>query len=73
LLTVGGTPPLTFSLSSGSLPPGIFLDSRSGRLVGLPQRAGRFQFTVAVMDADRPARLTRRTFTLLVKGTPEGN
>ena len=73
LLTVGGTPPLTFSLSSGSLPPGIFLDSRSGRLVGMPQRAGRFQFTVAVMDADRPARLTRRTFTLLVKGTPEGN
>ncbi len=73
LLTVGGTPPLTFSLSSGSLPPGIFLDSRSGRLVGMPQRAGRFQFTVAVMDADRPARLTRRTFTLLVKGTPAGN
>ncbi|MFB3140810.1 MAG: putative Ig domain-containing protein, partial [Candidatus Acidiferrales bacterium] len=73
LLTVGGTPPLTFSLSSGSLPPGIFLDSRSGRLVGMPQRAGRFQFTVAVMDADRPARLTRRTFTLLVKETPEGN
>ena len=73
LLTVGGTPPLTFSLSSGSLPPGIFLDSRSGRLVGMPQRAGRFQFTVAVMDADRPARLTRRTFTLLVKGTPGGN
>lgn len=73
LLTVGGTPPLTFSLSSGSLPPGVFLDSRSGRLVGMSQRAGRFQFTVAVMDADRPARLTRRTFTLLVKGTPEGN
>ncbi len=73
LLTVGGTPPLTFSLSSGSLPPGIFLDSRSGRLVGMPQRAGRFQFTLAVMDADRPARLTRQTFTLLVKGTPEGN
>jgi hypothetical protein len=73
LLTVGGTPPLTFSLSSGSLPPGIFLDSRNGRLVGMPQRAGRFQFTVAVMDADRPARLTRRTFTLLVKKTPQGN
>lgn len=66
LLTVGGMGALHFSVIDGSLPPGVFLDSATGQLIGLPQRGGEFRFTVLVSDSDRPTRRTRRTLVLRV-------
>jgi hypothetical protein len=45
-----GTPPYKFSVSSGSLPPGLSLDSSRGVVSGTPGRAGSFAFTVLVID-----------------------
>jgi hypothetical protein len=46
----GGTAPYTFSVSSGSLPPGLSLSS-SGQLTGVPTVVGTFPFTVSMQDA----------------------
>lgn len=45
-----GNPAYTFSVSAGSLPPGLSLDS-SGLLSGTPTTAGTYPFTVQVIDA----------------------
>ncbi len=46
----GGTAPFTWSLLSGSLPPGITL-STSGVLSGIPSIAGTYSFALRVVDA----------------------
>src|SRR5207245_9435345 len=46
----GGTPPYSWSVSSGTVPTGLSLSS-SGTLSGTPTVAGSFPFTVAVKDA----------------------
>ncbi|MGA2132917.1 MAG: putative Ig domain-containing protein [Bryobacteraceae bacterium] len=47
----GGTPPYTWSVSSGSLPPGISLNPSSGVVGGVPGTAGSYSFTVKVTDS----------------------
>jgi len=45
----GGTPPYSWSLSSGGLPAGLSLSS-SGTIAGIPTVAGSFSFTIGVKD-----------------------
>ena len=45
----GGTPPLTWSISAGSLPPGLTL-STAGVLSGTPTTTGTYPYTVEVTD-----------------------
>ena len=51
--TIGGTPPLTFSIiAPGALPPGLNLNSTTGVISGVPVvPAGTSSFTVRVADA----------------------
>src|ERR1700683_649089 len=51
--TSGGTPPLSYSVSSGQLPSGITL-SRTGSISGTPRAAGTFMFVVQVQDSNNP-------------------
>jgi len=46
----GGTAPYTFSISGGSLPPGVTLSS-GGSLSGTPATPGSYSFTVTVRDS----------------------
>ncbi len=66
----GGTPPYTFQLSAGALPPGLSL-STAGALRGAPRAAGSFTFTVTATDSSaNPGPLTgSQTYTLLVTTT----
>jgi hypothetical protein len=48
--TSGGLAPLTFSVSAGSLPTGLNLDSTSGVISGTPSATGAYSFTVTVTD-----------------------
>jgi len=57
----GGTPPYTFSVEAGPLPPGLALDAL-GHLGGVPDADGEWPLTLAVTDAagardTRPLRL----------------
>ncbi|MFI5293916.1 MAG: putative Ig domain-containing protein [Thermodesulfovibrionales bacterium] len=50
LLGFGGVFPFTWSVSAGTLPPGMTIDSTSGRISGQPTASGSFTFTVRVTD-----------------------
>lgn len=53
LLTASeGTEPYTWSLISGSLPPGISLSLASGQLAGTPTTVGSYPFTVQALDTN---------------------
>jgi hypothetical protein len=51
LRAAGGTPPYTWSLTSGAPPPGINLDSSGGSLSGTPAVVGSFSFTLRAVDS----------------------
>jgi hypothetical protein len=53
LFATGGTGSYTWSISSGSLPPGLSLNSQTGTISGMPTavQAGGFPFTAMVTDA----------------------
>ena len=71
----GGTPPYSWSLSSGTLPRGLTL-STSGSITGRPATSGNFKFTVRVTDrtglfADRP--LSIGVISSISLGCPAAN
>ncbi len=49
LTASGGTAPYTFSIASGSMPPGIFLGS-NGAFGGAPNSLGSYSFTIRATD-----------------------
>lgn len=52
LAASGGTPPYTsWSISSGSLPADLTLNSATGAITGIPTVTGAFNFTVQVIDS----------------------
>ena len=55
LAATGGTPPYSFSLSSGSLPPGLSLNPSTGAITGSPTTAGPFSFTGKAVDSSGTA------------------
>jgi hypothetical protein len=50
LAVSGGTAPVAWTLSAGSLPPGLAIDPVTGRVSGTPSSPGSFSFTVQVKD-----------------------
>jgi serine protease len=63
-LTVnGGSPPYTWSLPSGSLPPGLILSPSLGTISGTPSKPGGYSFTVQVTDGTNTA---SKAFTLKI-------
>lgn len=58
-----GTAPYEFSISSGSLPPGIELNSE-GELSGIPTQLGPYAFTVAIKDS--LGTIGGKSFTLVI-------
>jgi hypothetical protein len=72
----GGTSPYTWSVSTGSLPKGIVLESYSsyGYLVGTPSSntAGTYTFTITVSDSSSPTLTNSRSYTIYIEeGTYE--
>jgi hypothetical protein len=52
LQAAGGTASISWSVSLGTLPPGLNLDSASGVISGTSTTAGFYHFTVQIKDAD---------------------
>lgn len=71
LLEQGGVGPLTWTLASGALPPGINL-SASGILLGTPTASGTYSFSVHLVDSSSPQKsVTSATLTLNVVTPPQ--
>ena len=54
LAASGGTPPYTWSVTGGTLPPGLSLTNSTGVISGTPTTAGTSHFTIKVTDATTP-------------------
>jgi hypothetical protein len=70
LWVMGGTPPYTWSLATGTLPPGLSVDASKGVVRGTPfsSASGQtFQFTVKVTDAMGETAITPSTCRITVQ------
>lgn len=66
LATTGGTPPVQWSLQSGTLPQGLTFNNANGNMSGTPRQTGDFPITVRATDG---AQLTdTRSYTLTIRG-----
>lgn len=69
LAATGGLPPLTWSLTSGSLPGGLALDASTGAITGLPTAtADHTPLTFMVQDSGTPAQ--SQSVNLLLSVSP---
>ncbi|MEO8508469.1 MAG: IPTL-CTERM sorting domain-containing protein [Betaproteobacteria bacterium] len=66
----GGTPPYTYTVSSGALPPGLSLNSATGAITGTPTAIGAFGFTITATDANGCLALLNFTMSITGGGTP---
>ncbi|MGE0433633.1 MAG: putative Ig domain-containing protein [Planctomycetota bacterium] len=64
----GGKPTLVWSISAGSLPPGITQNTSTGALSGTPTSTGTFNFTVRVQDAN--SQFATRAYSITVYDLP---
>lgn len=64
MTATGGLAPYTWSVSSGSLPAGLTLNSSSGAITGTPTTTGSSAFTVQVKDANLTT--ATKSFTMVI-------
>jgi len=74
LMGSGGVPPYTWSITSGSLPPGLTLVASTGAIAGIPTTTGAFNFTVQLTDSQNnqvsaPLSITITTGPLVILTT----
>lgn len=60
-----GVTPLSWSISAGSLPPGLAI-SPAGAITGKPSLAGTYPFTVQALDSNQPALAATRALSITV-------
>jgi hypothetical protein len=70
-LTTGGLPPYTWTLTKGTLPPGLQLIQTTGAITGTPTTQGSYPFTITVSDSEDPQATFQQSFNLVVGGTLE--
>ncbi len=66
LAATGGVKPYVWSVSAGSLPPGIGLNTATGVLSGKPTAKGTYGFTLQVCDQQNPVAVTTKTLSITV-------
>ena len=69
LIATGGNYPYTWSLASGALPPGLFLQSQ-GLVFGTPTQLGSYAFVLQVTDSGSPPYVVTTSVTLKVTPQP---
>lgn len=70
LAASGGTLPLTWSIASGSLPPGITLAPATGILSGAATSSGVYTFTAKVTDSAGTPQTAQATLSITINPQP---
>lgn len=73
--TLGGVPPLTWSLVSGTTPPGLNLGTNTGQITGIPTAAAQtttpYSFKVQVQDSTLPTpQMQQATLSVQIQQPP---
>ncbi len=70
LAKFGGTPSFSWTVFSGSLPPGLTLNPSTGQISGTPTTAGKFLATIRVRDSGNPSQSAQELFSLTINSPP---
>ncbi len=66
MTATGGTPAYTWSISAGSLPPGLTLAATSGTISGTPSTSGTYNFTATVSDNGSPVQTQSAATSIVI-------
>jgi hypothetical protein len=66
LQAFGGNAPYTWSISLGTLPAGLTLNTATGAVTGTPTTAGTFTFTAQAVDSSTTPKSATRVVTMVV-------
>jgi Putative Ig domain len=66
LLSSGGTPPVSWSVTTGSLPAGLSLTPSTGLIAGTPSAAGTTSFSVTATDTGTPVQTVQQALSINV-------
>jgi hypothetical protein len=66
LQAIGGKKPYTWSVSSGSLPPGLTLNPSTAVISGTSTQQGTYTFTIVVADSSSPQMTDSKSFTVRI-------
>ena len=69
----GGSAPYHWSLSSGSLPNGLFLTNSTGVISGTATQSGKFPFTIQAQDSSSPVQTATHKYTIAVSTSNTGS
>jgi hypothetical protein len=67
VVATGGQIPYVFTITSGSLPPGLSMNA-SGAISGIPTTIGSFSITVQVNDNSSPQQTASRSYGFAISG-----
>jgi hypothetical protein len=70
LQSSGGTAPITWSVTLGTLPAGLTLNGGTGVISGTPTTAGTSNFTVQAADSSTPQQLASKALSIIVNAAP---
>ena len=65
----GGVSPYTFSITAGSLPPGLTLNASTGAITGTPTKAGSYNYTAEATDKSGTTATTSCTISPTTVGS----
>jgi Bacterial Ig-like domain (group 3)/Putative Ig domain len=69
LMATGGTAPYTWSIASGTLPPGLSYNAGTGTISGTPKQFGNYTITFQAKDSSSPVETSSAVLTIAIVAT----